>query len=289
MAGSGGAGGGSCRSAAWPGPAAEQHAAELCHVNACSHTRSPTLLAGQFSHPGVPTPATGRPPRAPRERSDASGFTTGLDEYRKYLLRRAEAERMRQEHEEKEAARAAGGAAGGDGDGAPARDHLALKQNITIPLKAVGSRVGRPWPRTPGAPGTRCTAPHPGRGSWGAALGMLSRCQEAAPSLLHPSLAVPQRSIDGQRIIAVVCCPTLPHPAIQPTHSRAPAPHYDTHSSTTPAGAASPHPPNSSTTNACGHCDAMRPSRTAHGKGRQGMAAAPTPHVCPLSRAAEGS
>lgn len=37
-----------------------------------------------------------------RERTDASGFTTGLDEYRKYLLRKKEAEAMKAEHEAQE-------------------------------------------------------------------------------------------------------------------------------------------------------------------------------------------
>ncbi|KAG2452351.1 hypothetical protein HYH02_003374 [Chlamydomonas schloesseri] len=43
-----------------------------------------------------------------RERTDASGFTTGLDEYRKYLLRKKEAEAMKAEHEAQENGEEAG-------------------------------------------------------------------------------------------------------------------------------------------------------------------------------------
>ncbi|KAG2497110.1 hypothetical protein HYH03_004701 [Edaphochlamys debaryana] len=63
-----------------------------------------------------------------RERSDASGFTAGLDEYRRYLLRKKEAEAMREQHERQE-----------NGEGGPPRD-LTLKDNITISLKIGGPR-----------------------------------------------------------------------------------------------------------------------------------------------------
>ncbi|GFR47402.1 hypothetical protein Agub_g9119 [Astrephomene gubernaculifera] len=61
-----------------------------------------------------------------RERSDASGFTTGLDEYRKYVKRKQEAEAMRAEHDRQE-----------NGEGGAPRDY-SLKENIVIPLK-IGS------------------------------------------------------------------------------------------------------------------------------------------------------
>ncbi|GLC35446.1 hypothetical protein PLESTB_000206300 [Pleodorina starrii] len=58
-----------------------------------------------------------------RERSDASGFTTGLDEYRKYLRRKQEADVMKADFESRE-----------NGEGGPQRDY-SLKANIVIPLK----------------------------------------------------------------------------------------------------------------------------------------------------------
>lgn len=202
------------------------------------------------------------PATCPRERSDASGFTTGLDEYRKYLLRKAEAERMRQEHEEKEAARAAGGAAGGDGDGAPARDHLALKQNITIQLKAVGSRVGRPWPRTRGAPGDSLHSNADGEGQLGsgtAHVEPLSKPPDRRP--LHPTLAIMRRWTGGQRCFSVLSCHAVPHSAT----CLILRPHCDTRSSSRLHWQLQTHrtaqsPP------VLG--DGMRLGRTAHATGR---------------------
>ncbi|GIL75587.1 hypothetical protein Vretimale_15185 [Volvox reticuliferus] len=58
-----------------------------------------------------------------RERNDASGFTTGLDEYRKYLRRKQEADAMRADYERQES-----------GEHGTHRDY-SLKENIVIPLK----------------------------------------------------------------------------------------------------------------------------------------------------------
>jgi hypothetical protein len=54
-----------------------------------------------------------------RERTDATGFTMGLDEYWRYLTRVREAEAMRAEHESRQS------------EGAPAKD-WSLKGNVTI-------------------------------------------------------------------------------------------------------------------------------------------------------------
>lgn len=63
-----------------------------------------------------------------RERGDASDFTTSLDEYRKYLRRKVEAQAMKAEFERQDS-----------GEGSSQRDY-SLKENIVIPLK-IGTPV----------------------------------------------------------------------------------------------------------------------------------------------------
>ncbi|GLI61857.1 hypothetical protein VaNZ11_004365 [Volvox africanus] len=78
-----------------------------------------------------------------RERGDASSFTTGLDEYRKYLRRKQEADAMKADYERQES-----------GEQGTYRDY-SLKENIVIPLKIGNAKRQEAGGTSPGSNGSK--------------------------------------------------------------------------------------------------------------------------------------